>query len=90
MPHRPNQPPGQQQPGGQPVSPPPPSPHPNPWNFLVTKKTTHCELITKRELFAALAMLVLRAEDGDTERDIAAAAVRQADALIAELSKPTE
>lgn len=91
MPHRPNQPPGQQQPGGQPVSQHPPSPHPNPWNFLVTKKTTHCELITKRELFAALAMQGLLAYPEEMEfNSVSKTAVRHADALIAELSKPTE
>lgn len=92
MPHRPNQPPGQQQPGAQPVSPPPPSPHPNPWNFLVTKKTTHCELITKRELFAAMAMQGLLSDPNynETPTRMAASCVRAADALIAELSKPTE
>lgn len=38
--------------------------------------------LTKRELFAALAMLTLRADESDTEHDIAKAAVSQADALL--------
>ena len=92
MPHRPNQPPGQQQPGGQPVSQHPPSPHPNPWNFLVTKKTTHCELIAKRELFAAMAMqgILSDSEYNEPVERLASSSVRAADALIAELAKSTE
>lgn len=66
-------------------------PNYNPWDFFATRKPRLAsDGLTKRELFAAMAMLMLRADDDDTEHDIAKAAVMHADALIAELSKPTE
>ena len=88
MPHRPQYHPHDQGASGNRPVPP----HPlNPWDFFATRKPAlSLGAITKRELFAAMAMLILRADDDDTEHDIAKAAVMHADALIAELSKPTE
>lgn len=92
MPHRPTQPPDRQQPRDRPVSPPPPDAC-HPWNFLVTRKTTPAvEVMTKRELFAAMAMQGMLSDhtyDPDPP-EVAIHAVRVADALLAELAKPTE
>lgn len=67
-------------------------PNYNPWNFLVTSKTTPCEVITKRELFAAMAMqgILSDPEYNEPVERLASSSVRAADALIAELAKSTE
>lgn len=87
---RPQYPPHNQgTPRDRPVSPAPP----NPWDFLVTKKTAPCEVLTKRELFAAMAMQGIMSNPQGWEMsntDVASMAVELSDALIAELSKGTE
>lgn len=75
--------------GDRPVSPPPP----NPWDFFATRKPRLAsDGLTKRELFAAMAMQGLLSDPNynETPTRMAASCVRAADALIAELSKPTE
>lgn len=66
--------------------------HPNPWDLFITTKSPPSEVITKRELFAAMAMQGLLSDPNynETPTRMAASCVRAADALIAELSKPTE
>ena len=92
MPHRPTQPPDRQQPGDCPVSPQPPAAR-NPWDFFITRRPPLAfEAITKRDLFAAMAMQGMLADhtyDPDPP-DVAIHAVRAADALLAELSKGAE
>ena len=66
--------------------------HPNPWDFLVTKKATPAfEVMTKREAFAAMAMQgLLSGPDELKNFSVAELSVMHADALIAELAKGTE
>ena len=75
------------------MSPTPPRARPNPWDFFATRKPALAsESITKRELFAAMAMqgILSDSEYNEPVERLASSSVRAADALIAELSKPTE
>ena len=74
------------------MSPTPPRARPNPWDFFATRKPALAsESITKRELFAAMAMQGLLACPGEpSSLSIAELSVIHADALISELSKGTE
>ena len=69
-------------------------PNYNPWDFFATRKPALAsESITKRELFAAMAMQGLLANErgwGGSENGIARYSIAHADALISELSKGTE
>lgn len=68
-------------------------PNRNPWDLLVTKKTTPCDGITKRELFATMAMQGLLASNNGWEIssvNLSRLSVEHADALLAELSKGSE
>ena len=64
-----------------------PKTHPNDGAFAaVADGWTQCGL-TKRELFAAMAMQGILARDEGTKRGLLVDAVRFADALLAELAK---
>jgi len=67
-------------------------PNYNPWDFFARKPRLASDGLTKRELFAAMAMQGFLSDPNynETPSRMAASCVRHADALIAELSKPTE
>lgn len=66
-------------------------PNYNPWDFFARKPRLASDGLTKRELFAAMAMQGLLACPGEpSSLSIAELSVIHADALISELSKGTE
>lgn len=66
-------------------------PNYNPWDFFARKPRLASDGLTKRELFAAMAMQGLLANPEELGSfSIAELSVMHADALISELSKPTE
>lgn len=67
-------------------------PNYNPWGFFARKPRLASDGLTKRELFAAMAMqgILSDSEYNEPVERLASSSVRAADALIAELAKSTE